>query len=213
MASSSSSSDSSSAASDRSTPPPPQKSHKRKRAPPPEDSSDSDSDAPQDGADAEENADDAAMEEDVPVLSHAEQRRQKKKQQQKAAKAQIEDADEDAAPKAKAQKVKNTAELAPSKLPKRQNSVWVGNLTFKTTPEALRTFFAGCGEITRVHMPMKMASTGPGGRGAVKQNRGSVCSLRLRAGLDVIFVFPDLRTSTLRRPTRRRSPLRCRKIR
>ena len=107
----------------------------------------------------------------------------------------------------------NTAELKPSKLPKRQNSVWVGNLSFKTTPEALRAFFAGCGEITRVHMPMKMASTGPGGRGAVKQNRGSVCSLRLRAGLDVIFVFPDLRMSTLRRPMRRRLPLRCRKIR
>ncbi|KAE9382762.1 hypothetical protein BT96DRAFT_845074, partial [Gymnopus androsaceus JB14] len=31
------------------------------------------------------------------------------------------------------------------------------NLSFKTTPEALRNFFDGVGEITRIHMPMKIA--------------------------------------------------------
>ncbi|KIL70376.1 hypothetical protein M378DRAFT_54774, partial [Amanita muscaria Koide BX008] len=40
---------------------------------------------------------------------------------------------------------------------KRQNSVWVGNLAFKTTVEDLKSFFAGAGEITRVNMPMKAA--------------------------------------------------------
>ncbi|KAG9317741.1 hypothetical protein JVU11DRAFT_1958 [Chiua virens] len=38
---------------------------------------------------------------------------------------------------------------------KRQNSVWVGNLSFRTTQEALRGFFDGVGTITRIHMPMR----------------------------------------------------------
>ncbi|EKM59782.1 uncharacterized protein PHACADRAFT_137996 [Phanerochaete carnosa HHB-10118-sp] len=118
-------------------------------------------------------AEDVPQEDDVPVLSHAEQRRQKKKQLSAEKKAQVAAATADnEAPKTKKQKVKNTAELAPSKVPKRQNSVWVGNLSFKTTPESVRKFFDGVGEITRVHMPIKMASAGPGGRGAVKENRG-----------------------------------------
>ena len=90
-----------------------------------------------------------------PVLSHAERRKQKK---QKLA-------------------TKNASE-PPSKLPlkrrkpddavptnPRQNSVWVGNLSFKTTAEALKSFFDGVGEITRLNMPLK-----PGG----KEIRGSV---------------------------------------
>ena len=71
------------------------------------------------------------------------------------------------------EKVQNTAELPPSKVPKRQHSVWVGNLSFKTTPASLRSFFEGVGEITRIHMPMKMAHGGPDGKPR-KENRGSV---------------------------------------
>ncbi|KAG1735046.1 hypothetical protein EDB19DRAFT_1996054 [Suillus lakei] len=43
---------------------------------------------------------------------------------------------------------------------KRQNSVWVGNLWFKTTPDTLRDFFDGVGEITRIHMPTKKGTKG-----------------------------------------------------
>ncbi|KAK0461674.1 uncharacterized protein EV420DRAFT_121502 [Desarmillaria tabescens] len=51
---------------------------------------------------------------------------------------------------------------------KRQNSIWVGNLSYKTTSDALRTFFEGVGEITRIHMPTK-PSAKPGVKG---ENRG-----------------------------------------
>ncbi|KAF6747956.1 hypothetical protein DFP72DRAFT_584833 [Ephemerocybe angulata] len=40
----------------------------------------------------------------------------------------------------------------------RQNSVWVGNMSFKTTQENLKAFFAGVGEITRINMPMKVSA-------------------------------------------------------
>ena len=136
--------------------------------------SEDDSDSPSDSSDSE--AEDVEpAEEDVPVLSHAELRRQKKKEAKtKNPAADKPDTEESTTQGKKVPKVKNTAELAPSKVPKRQNSVWVGNLSFKTTPDALRQFFDGVGEITRVHMPIKMASGGPGGRGAVKENRGLV---------------------------------------
>ncbi len=113
---------------------------------------------------SEDEAHGESGDEEAPVLSHADKRRQKRKQDSST----LHESEPGAA------KVKNTAELAPSKAPKRQNSVWVGNLSFKTTPEALRTFFEGVGEITRIHMPMKLASSGPNGRGAVKENRGLV---------------------------------------
>ena len=207
---SSSSSESSSSASDRSTPPPPiKKALKRKKPSPPEASSDSEDSAPvrpEDSSEDEQSEDEAAPEEDVPVLSHAEQRRQKKKQKKSEATTESRDAPDEPA-KAKKQKVKNTAELAPSKVPKRQNSVWVGNLSFKTTPDALRRFFEGCGEITRVHMPVKMASAGPGGRGAVKENRGLVCFVCVIHRLHIIcdfFPLLDLHMWTLLRPMRRR---------
>ena len=118
---------------------------------------------------SDEEADSAI--EDEPVLSHAQQRRQKKKEE-KAKKAATKS--KPTGTDKKSVKVKNTAELTPSKIPKRQNSVWVGNLSFKTTPAALRQFFDGAGEITRIHMPMKLASSGPGGKGTIKENRGSV---------------------------------------
>ena len=74
-------------------------------------------------------------------------------------------------------------------------------------------FFDGVGEITRVHMPMKMASGGPGARGAVKENRGFVCLLYISHGVRIIyfpvfFLLVDLRMWTLRRPRPRRSQLR-----
>ena len=70
--------------------------------------------------------------------------------------------------------MKNTAELPPSKVPKRQNSVWVGNLSYKTTPVSLRGFFEGVGEITRIHMPMKMVTGGPDDKRPRQENRGLV---------------------------------------
>ncbi|CCL99407.1 uncharacterized protein FIBRA_01425 [Fibroporia radiculosa] len=120
---------------------------------------------PDDESDGKDGSD--GHDSDVPVLSHAEQRRQKKKQKKTA--DQLESGPSDAKGKSK---VENTAEIPPSKAPKRQNSVWVGNLTFKTTPDAIRKFFDGVGEITRIHMPTKLAASGPGGAGARKENRG-----------------------------------------
>lgn len=144
------------------------RAQKRKRAP--SVSSGTSSSSSSDDSDAEEASD--VEEDDVPVLSHAEQRRQRRKEQKTESKVKDGEDSEEADRKAKKSKVKNTAELAPSKVPKRQNSVWVGNLAFKTTPDSLRTFFEGVGEVTRVHMPMKMASTR--GAGTVKENRGYV---------------------------------------
>lgn len=123
---------------------------------------DDDNTSGSDSESADSSTDGDSKAEDTQVLSHAEKRRQKKELKNKAR-------DE----KAAENKVKNTAEIAPSKAPKRQNSVWVGNLTFKTTPQSLRQFFDGVGEITRIHMPMKLTSGGPSG-GAVKENRGLV---------------------------------------
>lgn len=170
--------------------------------------SEPDSDESSDSSDSENEEDEAQpAEDDAPVLSHAEQRRAKRKEL-KAEKAKATGTD---ASKDKSAKVKNTAELAPSKVPKRQNSVWVGNLAFKTTAEALRSFFDGVGEITRLHMPMKLASAGPGGRGTVKENRGLVilCITSIRYSHPIwLDAYPrmcspetDLRMSTLQRPT------------
>ncbi|KAK7054103.1 hypothetical protein R3P38DRAFT_3171626 [Favolaschia claudopus] len=135
MASSSSSSSSSSSA--RSSPEP---SPKRKRA---AEESDSDSDS-SDESGAEE-------EEEGPVLSHAEKRRQKRREKE-----------EKLGNPAKKRKLADATAAATTGAPaKRQNSVWVGNMMFKTTPEALTEFFKGVGEITRINMPMK-AATAPG---------------------------------------------------
>ena len=53
---------------------------------------------------------------------------------------------------------------------KRQNSVWIGNMSFKTTQEDLRSFLGDVGEVTRINMPTKRAA-GPGLR---PENRGYV---------------------------------------
>lgn len=116
---------------------------KRKRRDP-VDHSDSESD---DDSDAEPN--DSV---EAPALSHAERRRQKKKEERERKKSTS-----DSASAAKKRKLQDGVV---SKKEKRQNSVWVGNLSFKTTTDALRGFFDGVGEITRVHMPMKAGAKG-----------------------------------------------------
>ncbi|KAI0824775.1 hypothetical protein BC628DRAFT_1377669 [Trametes gibbosa] len=126
-------------------------------------------------SDSEDSGDESDADEgegsDVPVLSHAEKRRQKRKEDRSAQKKGVTPAEDVVQAKVKS-KVKNTAELPPSKVPKRQNSVWVGNLSFKTTPASLRNFFDGVGEITRIHMPMKMVTGGPEDRRPRQENRG-----------------------------------------
>ena len=66
---------------------------------------------------------------DDPILSHAEKRSARKRQKKAVA-----------------------ATDAPSK-PARVFSVWVGNLNWKTRPQALKAFFADVGEAIRVHLP------------------------------------------------------------
>jgi len=142
----SSSSSSTSSTPDRSPPP-----RKRKRDANPIDS-DSEDSSDSDGDDSPQ----------VPALSHAERRRQKKKEKLEA---KAKEASESPSKKQKLQD--GTSSTVPGK---RQNSVWVGNMSFKTTPESLKAFFEGVGEITRVNMPTK-APAGPGMKG---ENRGSV---------------------------------------
>lgn len=68
---------------------------------------------------------------DDPILSHAEKRAARKRQKKAVA-----------------------APDAPSK-PARRFSVWVGNINWKTQPQALKAFFADVGEATRIHLPAK----------------------------------------------------------
>ncbi|KAI9001420.1 hypothetical protein BD414DRAFT_474575 [Trametes punicea] len=163
MSSSTSGSSSESERASSSSSPPP---HKRQRLSEDETSDESESETTSDDSSEGE----SELDEEAPVLSHAEKRRQKKKEQ-RATKRGAPSIEEPEKEKGKV-KVKNTAELPPSKIPKRQNSVWVGNLSFKTSPAALRTFFDGVGEITRIHMPMKMVSGGPGDKRPRQENRG-----------------------------------------
>ncbi|THV08143.1 hypothetical protein K435DRAFT_707727 [Dendrothele bispora CBS 962.96] len=110
---------------------------------------------------------DSEADDDAPPLSHAEKRRQKKKEKLEA------EAQKDGPPKKKRKLADGKARVSDStaedkRRAARQNSVWVGNLSFKTTPEALRGFFEGVGEITRINMPTK-----PAGKPGVKgENRG-----------------------------------------
>jgi RNA recognition motif-containing protein len=107
-----------------------------------------------DSADVLDSEDDSESPDETPALSHAERRRQKKKEQQNLK--------SDSTPATKKRKLKDglATALSVSKKEKRQNSVWVGNLSFRTTTDALRGFFDGVGEITRVHMPMKAGANG-----------------------------------------------------
>ncbi|KAF8592759.1 hypothetical protein K439DRAFT_1324152 [Ramaria rubella] len=102
--------------------------------------------------------DDKEATEAAQVLSHAAQRKLKRKEIREAKGAKLEPAPvEDTAP------------------PKRQNSVWVGNLAFKTTDQSLRAFFQRhirvC-EVTRVNLPTKTGKDVSGGKGMRGENRG-----------------------------------------
>lgn len=123
-----------------------------------------------------DSSDDSNAEEgpDVPVLSHAEQRRQKRREKQ-----------EKLGQPAKKRKLPDGSAAATTGAPaKRQNSVWVGNLTFKTTPEALTEFFKEVGEITRIHMPMKAPGQAPNVR---PENRG--CGALILKPVDTVFIY------------------------
>jgi hypothetical protein len=100
---------------------------------------------------------------DPPVLSHAERRRQRKR-----ARLALKEGSDPASERASKKRQGITDKTAHNKA--RQNSVWVGNLSFKTTLDDLNAFFNGAGEITRVHMPVKPGST--------TDNRGFVCTYR-----------------------------------
>ena len=97
-----------------------------------------------------------------PVLSHAERRRRKKELKLTP---NLKEEEEGAATKKRKLKDGTAKAVVPMK---RQNSVWVGNMSFKTTQENLRTFFADVGEITRINMPTKAAA----GPGLKPENRG-----------------------------------------
>jgi RNA recognition motif-containing protein len=108
---------------------------------------------------------------DEPILSHAEQRKQKKKQKL-GHETTVENPNPGDQPGTRLNHAAGSAIERKSKHdspPKRQNSVWVGNLAFKTTSASLKVFFDGVGEITRINMPMK-APVGNGPR----ENSGCV---------------------------------------
>ena len=95
--------------------------------------------------------------EDVPALSHAAKRKQRKASLKKAV----------STTSSPTKKEKGDA----SHPVKRENSIWVGNLSYKTTPESLRRFFDGVGEVTRVHLPTKLGKVSPGDT-VRRENRG-----------------------------------------
>jgi hypothetical protein len=107
---------------------------------------------------------------DEPVLSHAEKRRQKKRKLNSGDAASDDVSSEsntkltsDPKEKGKGKKGKKSGEVSEvsEALPKRQNSVWVGNLAYKTTGVMLKGFFEGL-EVTRIHMPLKAPPNGTG---------------------------------------------------
>lgn len=101
------------------------------------------------------------------ALSHAEKRRQKKKQ--------LKTEDVDASVHATSAKEGTTRSEVAARAP-RQHSIWVGNLSFKTTEADIRKFFVDAGEVTRVNLPLKPVQTGqPAAKWAsTRENRGYV---------------------------------------
>ncbi|KAJ3500423.1 hypothetical protein NLJ89_g9803 [Agrocybe chaxingu] len=179
MGSSSGSSSSSASYSQSSTPEPPKSQDpKRKRKEPPapepaqDDGSSSDSSSDSDDSDNEDKSKliltPVAPIGDEPVLSHAERRR-RKREARLAAKLEAE-----GGPAPKKRKLKDGKAAVDSSKSSggksaRKNSVWVGNMSFKTQQENLRTFFQWVGgEITRIHMPTKTAEK----PGVKPENRG-----------------------------------------
>ncbi|KAG6830503.1 hypothetical protein H0H92_000344 [Tricholoma furcatifolium] len=160
---------SSSSSSSSSSPEPPsakQKTRKRKNDVAPAGNSDD--------ADSDASSDVEATPED-PVLSHAERRKQKKAEKRKA-----KEAEEETSAPTKKRKLEN-GKSAPGAGGQRKNSVWVGNLAFKTTQEDLKEFFKEVGEVVRINMPTKPA----GNPGMKPQNRGYAY---------VDFASPDAKT-------------------
>ncbi|KAF8306794.1 hypothetical protein DL93DRAFT_2088515 [Clavulina sp. PMI_390] len=101
------------------------------------------------------------IEDETDVLSHAAARK-KRKTEAKAALAKV---SSDSTSPSKSKKDAKKKDSTESSI-KRQNSVWVGNLSFKTTEDHLREFFQFVGgEVTRIKMPMKQD-------GPRKVNRG-----------------------------------------
>lgn len=92
------------------------------------------------------------------VLSH----KQRRKQKQVIKKAST-------GPPSKKQKLEDGSASPSKESPlKRKNSVWVGNLSFKTQQENLREFFKSAGEVTRINMPTKAVTV----KGMKPENRG-----------------------------------------
>ena len=127
--------------------------------------SDSDSDSGSE-AEAEDSpareAETVTDEPEEPVLSHAERRRQKKRRLNSgdAVPADVSGPSTSSKPKKEKKKPGEISEGSDA-LPKRQNSVWVGNLAYKTTADMLKAFFEGL-EVTRIHMPLKAPPNGVG---------------------------------------------------
>lgn len=129
--------------------------------------------------------------EDVPVLSHAAKRKHRKAVLKK----------ESVPTKSTSKKEKGDA----SHPVKRENSIWVGNLCYKTTPESLRRFFDGVGEITRVHLPTKLGNVSPGDA-VRRENRGCcpvvamfrfVCSRTPYSFAYVDFATPEAKNTAI----------------
>lgn len=89
------------------------------------------------------------------MLSHAAQRKEKKRQKRLDKPSTSTDAGANGGSKSE-----------PNTQGRRQNSIWVGNMSFKTTSDGLKAFFKDAGEVTRIHMPTKTGATrGTGMRG------------------------------------------------
>lgn len=83
----------------------------------------------------------------------------------------------------------------------RQNSVWVGNLSFQTTQRAIKQFFRLAGEVTRIHMPMKSdvgnsVNRGYGARLGWLDRRDSKCS-SIRSFAYVDFATAEGKTEAI----------------
>ncbi|KAG6861833.1 hypothetical protein C0995_011130 [Termitomyces sp. Mi166 len=150
----SSSSSSSSSRSSSPEPPSPVQQKRKRKAVPAETADDHDA-----GSDAEPTLGE-------PVLSHADRRKQRKAEKRKAKEGEEEVTATNTKKKRKLEDGKSVSVPVPAA--QRQNSVWVGNLSFKTTQENLKAFFKDVGDIVRIHMPTK-----PGANKAMRrENRG-----------------------------------------
>ena len=130
--------------------------------------SDSDSSSdPDSGSEAEDppvrEVETVADEPDEPVLSHAERRKRKKRKLNSGDATPGEIPAPSRPKRVRERGGRKSGEVSEGgdALPKRQNSVWVGNLAYKTTPVTLKAFFEGL-EVTRINMPSKPPPNGVG---------------------------------------------------